>query len=344
MKEALLKRERINRIEYLLLQHPGGITRAELSRRLGVHKSTIGRDITAMSKDYPICENESGRLSIDKRGYLTSVFLTMFELESLHLSARLFSRVMKFPFPHAAAALRKLAEAQGRVSRALADRIKETAEEIETSAPGLSEVFLHYRTIIEQLGIAISEERPITFRHYSIRKNIEQDFTVLPLTLEPYPEGKSVHLVAWEHTSTTPSFRTLKIERIRSVSLHDPYPDLFKSIPIDCLHIRFKNAWSIWTGENEPQKVVLRFSPTVAARVKETQWHSSQELQDESDGSVTWKGRISEPKEMYPWIRGWGPDVEVLKPGWLRETHREDFIKGVELYGNMDGKATDDEG
>jgi len=331
------KRERIIQIEFLLLQHPGGMSRSELSRRLGVHKSTVGRDIADMSTTFPITEDEAGKLYMDKRDYLTNVYLTMFELEAMHLSARLFSRVMKFPFPHAAGALRKLAEAQGRVSRSLSERIKETAEEIELSAPGFSVEFSHYRQIIEQLGIAISEERPVTLLHFSRRRNTEQEFTVLPVTLEPYPEGKAVHLVAWEHTVTSQSFRTLKIERILRISLHDRSPELFASIPVDRLRERFASAWSIWTSEKDPQDVILRFSSAVAGRVRETQWHGSQLLRDEPDGSIIWTGRIAEPREMYPWIRGWGPDVEVLEPAWLRELHREDFRKGLELYGEEEG-------
>jgi predicted DNA-binding transcriptional regulator YafY len=149
----------------MLLHHSGGLRRAEIARRLGVHRSTVSRDIDELSSYLPIIEDDDGILRIDKRGYLTSVSLTMFELEALHLSARLFSREMKFPFPHAAAALRKLAEAQGRVSDMLAARIRDSADEIELSASGFSKSQVRYRVIIEKLGLAISEMRPITAYH-----------------------------------------------------------------------------------------------------------------------------------------------------------------------------------
>lgn len=326
------KNERLSQIEYLLLQQPRGLRRAEIARRLGVHRATISRDIDLLSRRLPLVEDDDGYLWIDKRGYLTHVSLSMFELEALHLSARLFSRVMKFPFPHASGALRKLAEAQGRVSTALAERIRDTAEEIELSASGFSETQQRYRELIEKLGLAISEMRPITAYHYSSRKMEEQSFSLLPVTLEPHPEGKAVHLAGWEYLADSPFFRTLKIERINKVELDNPAPELFASIPMDQLKARFAAAWSIWTSDEEPQEVVLRFSSSVASRVEETQWHQSQEIRNEPAGTLLWIGRIAEPREMYPWIRGWGPDVEVLEPVWLRELHREDFLRGVDMY------------
>lgn len=326
------KNERISQLEYLLLQQTRGLKRSEIARRLGVHRATISRDICSLSRSLPIIEEDDGRLRIDKKGYLTNVSLSMLELEALHLSARLFFKVMKFPFPHAAGALRKLSEAQGRVSIALSERIRETAEEIEISTSSFTKTHDRYREIIEKLGIAISEFRPVEVTHFSSRKKQDQTFFLLPVTLEPHPEGKAVHLAGWDYLADPAFFRILKIERIKSLELHDSAPSLFKKIPIDSLKKKFVFAWSIWTNEREPETVVLRFSKGVAYRVAETQWHISQELREEKNGSMVMTCRIAEPKEMYPWIRSWGPDVEVLKPDWLRVRHHQDFLNGIEMY------------
>lgn len=337
IQEMISKKVRLSQLEYLLLQQTKGIKRAEIARRLGVHRATISRDIDLLSASLPIIEDEEGHLRIDKRGYLTNVSLTMFELEALHLSARLFSKVMKFPFPHAAGALRKLAEAQGKVSSTLADRIRDSAEEIELSTSCFPKTHGRYRGVIEKLGLAISEMRPVTLVHFSSRKGEDQSFTLLPVTLEPHPEGKAVHLVGWEHLSKKPFFRTLKVERINSIEMYDPSPAIFAEIPLEKIKSLFADAWSIWTKSGDPEEVVLRFFPAVAARVAETQWHASQKLTENPDGTLIWWGTIAEPREMYPWIRGWGPDVEVLCPEWLRQQHREDFQRGRDLYGEKKG-------
>ena len=65
-------------------------------------------------------------------------------------------------------------------------------------------------------------------------------------------------------------------------------------------------------------EVVLRFSPTIAARVRETRWHPSERLEPADDGSLTWRARLSGTLEIRSWILGWGADVEVLAPPELR--------------------------
>ncbi|MFW5694813.1 MAG: helix-turn-helix transcriptional regulator [Alkalispirochaeta sp.] len=324
--------DRLSQIEQLLLAHPEGLLRVEIARRMGVHRSTVTRDIAELSITRPIVEADDRRVRMDRAGYVTAIHLSMFELEALHLAARLFARVMKFPFPHASAALRKLAEAQGRVSPRLSDWMRETADEIETFPVASAEVTTRYRTVIEQLGEAITDGRPVVAHYYSRNHGGIRPYRIYPLTLEPHHEGRAVHLVAWDLSDAPVEFRTLKIERIHELDLQDPDPDFLSHIPLDRIRPRLASAWGIWTSEKPVVPVVLHFSPAVASRVGETLWHDTQCLEHQSDGSLIWRAEIAEPQEMYPWIRGWGPDVEVLEPQSLRNTHREDFLRGVELY------------
>jgi predicted DNA-binding transcriptional regulator YafY len=327
--------QRLHEIERILLEYTEGMSRAELAKRLCVHRSTIGRDIDYLSPMIPITETDHHRILIDRNAYLTTVRLTMFELEALHLAARLFARVMRFPFPHASEALRKLADAQGRVSPRLAERIRATAEDILQFASGAPAEPNQYRRHVERLGIAITENRTVTVRHFSRNRGELRSYRLIPITLEPYHEGRAIHLVGWDLDGEPPAFRTLKIERIREIQFGPSSPDVLAGVPIDSLRERMSSAWGIWTTDGAPVTVTLRFSKNVADRVAETIWHESQEVEETSDGSLIWRGTIAEPREMYPWIRGWGPDVEVIEPEWLRERHREDFEKGVMMYKSL---------
>ena len=333
--------DRLSQIEQLLLAHPEGLLRADIARRLGVHRSTVTRDINELSYTRPIFEEVDRRVRLERGSYETAIHLTMFELEALHLAARLFARVMKFPFPHASAALRKLAAAQGRVSPRLSGWMRDTADEIESFPVSSAEVTARYRTIIEQLGEAITDSRPVIADYYSRTNDAIRAYWVIPLTLEPHHEGRAVHVVAWNLPMEDDGFRTLKVERIHSLELQPPDPDLVSQIPVQDIRSRFSSAWSIWASDNEPVRVVLRFSAVVADRVVETLWHASQQVIHREDGGVEWSGQIAEPREMYPWIRGWGPDVEVMEPQWLREQHQRDFTSGTELYKNSATGETD---
>jgi predicted DNA-binding transcriptional regulator YafY len=324
--------DRLSQIEQLLLAHPEGLLRVDIARRLGVHRSTATRDIVELSITRPVVEEDDRRVRLDRAGYVTEIHLTMFELEALHLAARLFARVMKFPFPHASAALRKLADAQGRVSPRLSDWMRETADEIETFPVASAEITARYRTVIEQLGEAITDGRPVVAHYYSRNKGQVHPYPIYPLTLEPHHEGRAVHLVAWDLSDEPVEFRTLKIERIHELELQEPNPELFSHIPLDRIRPRLASAWGIWTSEKPAVPVVLRFSHAVADRVGETLWHDTQRLEHHSDGSLIWRAEIAEPREMYPWIRGWGPDVEVVEPQSLRKSHHDDFVRGMEIY------------
>jgi len=71
----------------------------------------------------------------------------------------------------------------------------------------------------------------------------------------------------------------------------------------------------------------------VASRVRETQWHRSERLEEQADGTLLWRARIAEPREMVWWIRGWGADVEVLAPCELREEMMGEARRLAESYG-----------
>jgi len=55
---------------------------------------------------------------------------------------------------------------------------------------------------------------------------------------------------------------------------------------------------------------------------------------------IFWKARIAEPREMLPWIRGWGADVEVMEPQPLRDEMIGEARALARLYG-VDNPDTD---
>ena len=85
----------------------------------------------------------------------------------------------------------------------------------------------------------------------------------------------------------------------------------------------------MWGEETE---VKLKFSPQVTRRVKESVWHPSQTIEDLPGGGCVLIVRVGSVLEMTPWIRGWGPDVEVLEPEELRENFHRWSSELWELY------------
>jgi predicted DNA-binding transcriptional regulator YafY len=83
---------------------------------------------------------------------------------------------------------------------------------------------------------------------------------------------------------------------------------------------------------DQPAEVVLRFIPDASPYVRERTWHPSQQIEVHADGGLTLHLCIAEPREMLPWIRSWGAQVEVLAPDWLRERVADELKNAAEMY------------
>ena len=122
--------------------------------------------------------------------------------------------------------------------------------------------------------------------------------------------------------------RTFKLERLERAQMLDETFTIAQGFDPEQY---LATSWGIMRGEEEVE-VVLQFSAVVASRVKESVWHPSQEIDDLKDGGCLFVVRISEPKEMEPWIRSWGAEVEVLSPPSLRQAIAQEATKMAARY------------
>ncbi len=326
MTRDTTKAQRLLQIEKLLWAHPEGLTRAEIARRLGVNRSTITKYLQKDQLPPSIYEDEfdGNKLKVDRRAYLTKASFNLNEIMALHLATRLLATRMDKQNPHAASALRKLAEALQRLDTNVSQHMLRSADVMDEAA--------HYRdptylAVLETLTEAWSAGRKVQVSHMMEDGRIFE-YTFSPYFIEPYAIGQTTHVIGFREPPR--AIRTFKIERLKAARmLREPY-----TIPEDFdPRAMLADAWGIWYTESEPVEVVLRFHPRVALRVRETRWHRSQQLEPQADGSLVWRAQVAEPQEMLPWIRGWGADVEVLGPEELRETLMGEARALAERYG-----------
>jgi CRISPR-associated endonuclease/helicase Cas3 len=324
MERAIGKAERLLQIESLLLAHPEGLSQAEIARRIGVNRSTVYRCLPDLTSRFAVHDTEDGRLAIDRDHYLMNVRLTLHESMALHLAARLMATRSDKQNPHAAAVLRKLGLALEKLAPRVSAHLKSSAEVMEDQAQRFDPVYLG---VLETLTRAWSDGRMARVWH-KMEDGRVFDYQLAPYFIEPYAVGRTTHVIGWRRPPG--ALRTLKLERIQRAELtEDTYtiPDDFDPREI------LADAWGIWYTESEPVEVVLKFHPRAAGRVRETQWHRSERLEDQPDGSLIWRARVAEPREMVHWIRGWGADVEVLGPQELREEMMGAARRLAESYG-----------
>lgn len=327
MSRAENKTERLLQMEALLLTNPQGITQAEMARRLGVDRSVIHRNLYDFQKIYPTINHEDGRISLDRSAYLVKVAFTLHEATAVHLAARLLATRMDRQNPHAASALRKLGVALEQLAPRISNHVKQAAEVMDNALQWQDPRYLQ---VLEKLTLAWAELRRVRVWHRSEKAGKVLEYLLGPYFIEPYAVGQTTHLIAQDEKSG--KLRTLKIERIERIELTSDYYQIPTDFdPRDLL----ADAWGIWYTNSAPIEVVLKFSPSVAARLEETRWHRSEKKTRLEDGSVLWQAKVAEPLEMIPWIRSWGADVEALEPSGLRQALAREARELASVYGVM---------
>ncbi|MBL9211771.1 MAG: WYL domain-containing transcriptional regulator [Opitutaceae bacterium] len=93
----------------------------------------------------------------------------------------------------------------------------------------------------------------------------------------------------------------------------------------------FANALGVLGGDRD-YRFVIRFSAGVADRVREREWHESQELRDLPDGRLELSLRLGALPEVERWVLTWGADAEVLQPKELRHRLRTTATTLLERY------------
>jgi len=326
MNRAEEKAQRLLQIEKLLWAHPEGLTRAEIARRLGVNRSTITKYLDANQLPPGIYEDDldGNKLKMDRNADLTKASFTLHEVLAIHLATRLLATRTDKQNPHAASALRKLGIALQRLDQNISRHLLRSADVMDEEAAFRDPVYLD---VLEKLTEAWSAGRKVKVQHQKEDGRIFE-YTFSPYFIEPYAVGQTAHVIGLREPPG--AIRTFKIERLRSAQLlQERY-----EIPADFdPRALLRNAWGIWYSEAEPVEVVLRFHPRVAMRVRESRWHRGQALEAQPDGYLLWRARVAEPREMLPWIRGWGADCEVLAPQQLREMLMGEAKAMAELYG-----------
>ena len=64
----------------------------------------------------------------------------------------------------------------------------------------------------------------------------------------------------------------------------------------------------------------------------EVNWHPSQQITTNDDGSIHFKVTVSGWQEIGWWVLGWGYDAKVLQPTELKKWVADTATKMVEMY------------
>lgn len=318
MTRVSSRAERLRQIERLLYNSREGLTAIELAEVCHIDRRTAYRDLELLEESGVPLWQEAGRFGIVRDQYLSTVRLNFNEAVALFLASRLLSRHIDAHNPHIVSALTKLATA---LPEPLSSRVARVAAQIRRQP-----LDGQYVAVLEAVTLAWASQRKVRLWYRSPRSGELRPRDFSTYTVEVLETSRGTYVVGYDDWAK--ALRTFRLERLeRAQMLEETY-----EIPKDFDPERyFARAWGIMGGE-ALSEVVLQFSPQVAAVVRERRWHASQSLDDLEGGGVLLVVRVSDPREMRPWIRSWGAECVVVEPQWLREEMRAETRRMAANY------------
>jgi predicted DNA-binding transcriptional regulator YafY len=307
-----VKSRRVSRVVEILatLQSGRNYTASQLAKIFGTSRRTIYRDLKELESigvSYHY-DATTGGYTMEPEFFLPPVDLKLQEAMSLLLLVHKASEQLQMPFKNSA--LLAALKIENNLPAKIRQHCNRALQSISTRAPAQAPMRELDKTFA-QLQEAIAKKQKVSMRYHSLFEG--QD---IALELCPY------HLVhnqrAWYTvglSSIHNGVRTFKLARIRQLQTLSQH---FVDDGNFDLSEYLGRAWSM-IPEGRLYNVKLRFLPKVAENVAEVQWHSTQKVTHNEDGSVTMEFRVDGLGEITWWILGYGDQVQVLQPKKLRQ-------------------------
>lgn len=325
---SFLKAEQLIDLATMAAARHAGLTLDDVEERFAVSKRTAQRMLHTLQARFPDTTtglDETGRKrwrlpSAPLRDLLT---LTPEELAALDLAAEKLKRSGLTAEADDLAGLREKILAL--VPRAKAARL-ETDHEALLEAQGLA-ARPGPRQRIDRAVLAAIAEAIKACRILEVSYQARDEAKPRPRKLAPYGllTGIRRYLVARPADDSTEP-RLYIVERIRSARVTTK---TFARDPAFDLDAFARRSFGVFQDAEELGEVIWRFSPRAAAHARGFEFHPSQVMEDQLDGSLIVRFTASGHLEMAWHLYMWGADVEVLAPkslrGMVKSHRRSDF-------------------
>ncbi|MBR6086082.1 MAG: WYL domain-containing transcriptional regulator [Spirochaetales bacterium] len=229
-----MKGDRVAQLELILRSHPEGLRKSDIARRIGVHRSTVGRYIEEL-KQYSEIYEDNGLIKIIPRNDEEPLALSVYESLALNMGVEMLIKNSEFRTPHLASGLRKIAMGMQSYAPKVSRNIMTIADQIESEATSSSN---RSSEILEVLIDAWVSGRIVRIMHTHPDKGNPDRIVEEETELAPYfigfvenEKGRNPVTVTGRlrHTS---EIITLDITKIKSVAiLNETYtiPDNLKA-------------------------------------------------------------------------------------------------------------------
>ncbi|MGD2082971.1 MAG: WYL domain-containing protein [Chromatiales bacterium] len=316
--------DRIFDLHRLLSAARRPVSRARIQEELECSRATAKRVIESMR----LYLNAPIKYDREHNGYyydrseggmyeLPGVWLNASELHALIGVQQLLSDVQPGLLEDQLAPLRGRIDQLLRVQRADGGELASRVRILRAAARPPGE---HFRPVAD----ATARRRRLRIRYYSRARDRADEREVSPQRLVHYRDNW--YLDAWCHLRD--GLRTFALDAVESARvLQGPA----REVPEAELDAHYTGAYGIFAGPAD-HVAVLRFTPQRARWVSRERWHPRQEGRVLRDGSYELKVPYHDPRELVMDILKYGPDVEVLAPGELRDAITDRLSRALAGY------------
>ena len=307
-----MERSRVSRMIQIVTALQSGQNNrvVELAKMHKVSRRTIFRDLKVLNQiGIPYrYDAKTSTYSLDPGFFLPPISLNRKEAMGLLLLAYEARNYIETPFKNATllAAMKLENSLPGEIKQYCNTALRSISirAEPQVKMDSLDKIFA-------QLQEAISRKQIVNIRYY-----IPREQKNIVVNLSPY------HLIHNNHTwyvlgksDLHKRVRAFKLNRVKQLNTLDKC--FIKDEGFDIREYLGK-AWSM-IPEGRLYNVKLRFLAEVAHDVVDVQWHSTQKVTFEDDGSAVVEFRVDGLNEITWWILSYGSQVQVLAPRTLQQ-------------------------
>jgi predicted DNA-binding transcriptional regulator YafY len=299
-------------------------TQGSLAQELGVSERTIRDDIAFLRDRFsaPLAFDRTlGWRYSEPDWRLPSISLSQGELFALILGARMLEAYGGSAYET------ELRSSIKRLSERLPEQtwidLQQLADERILFRPGAQTLVAPQ--IWNDLVEASRQSRKVQMRYYTASRNEESERIFDPYLLHIY-RGTNPYTIGFCHQRQ--SIRWFRVDRIRSLQLLEH--SFVRSPDFDPKQ-HLEQIFQCEVG-GQPIPVEIWFDAPTAPYIRERRWHSTQELEEHLDGSLTLRMQVTGLNELKRWVLGYGKGAITLEPSELVAMVKEEIEKMTQNY------------
>lgn len=185
-----------------------------------------------------------------------------------------------------------------------------------------------HHEVIQTIQRALVQQKQIS-GHY------ESPYESSPAKLKLHPYRLCLIKNAWyvigkQNGEAAPcTYRVARFKSLRLIDEPSTTPEDFD------LKDYFGNAWGVYRGD-QTYDIEIWFTPEASKIVTETNWHHTQQITRQKDGSVILSFRVDGLEEIVNWLLSWTGRCRILQPIELRTRVIAKLQEGISLHSNQE--------